>query len=613
MFGELPFLQHLGRLPLEILMKSVILLAWVLLLVFFWKKKTASAALFLIITIGALSVIVESLPLARVYSLRPVFDRSAYLAIAKSISVGNPFYNDYAFKDIPAALPYVFPLILTVIHWITKISIFVLYQYSPLMPCIFMPLIFYWIWNKNQEDRWESILVVFVVMFLTSDLDMFISSFKATVWTDWILGKATHTLAIMSILPLYYLVSRKKFLESVIFGGLLLGFMVYAFLEAAGFVMAILLIYPFVSYFANKDNLLKNLSKVILIIIFAVILSSPYWLRPMVLYGYSTQEVPGNENPTQNYYIPGARWSTVIDPFESTFMMGGIFYLGLIGIWIMLNRRKRLDIFIISSIIGLYLLKFIFIFSHEVFHFAPKAGEIPAYIRLFMGISSAVALSRIFDIILNNRKRISEILNHQYVLSILPDRINSIMQNTIKDKWRLVLIAFIFFTPILPPIYRFPSVMDYKWNMAREPVPLVYKKLSEWIERSTKKDAVFVCSDSTADWVISLTGRKVLLPSRNKNPFVNYLERQGARDRLFTSRNLSEIEEILKKFEISYLVVDDDIIARYPGLSLTRLTDNFGFQIVFKFFADVQPTASYMPAWVKKEVSSKQIIVLSKK
>ncbi len=88
-----------------------------------------------------------------------------------------------------------------------------------------------------------------------------------------------------------------------------------------------------------------------------------------------------------------------------------------------------------------------------------------------------------------------------------------------------------------------------------------------WIKNNTKINDVILCYGNESEFPVMATGRKMIVTTDYySNPYVNYIQRKKDNDLLLNSNNKIITEELLKKYEVKYLLVNTSSAVQYSYL-----------------------------------------------
>ena len=564
-----------------------------LLIIFCWfyflnrQAKTGKASLGLagVLLIGFICVVFEMLPLKVGYSLPCIgCDRSVYVAQAASYAIGNPFGEDFAYQGIPSIYSPVYPYLVAMVHWVTGFDVIRIYDYGAALTLVILGLVLFYFGcptdaaspPDHEEKRWVGLLMAFLFLYMSTTPVRWQDHYES-FWNTLILLKPGHIMSFFFLPILYFFMAGRFRWLYLISGGLALGVMVPTFIITAIFVICGLALYPVLIYFFYRSDFKQEILKVISVC-FIGLLSSIWWWWPIfVTYGVSM----GGEG------VPAVHRTgikVVFDPFEATFFMQPLFWLGIIGIVIMLNRRRKGDLLILGLITAMYLGKLIYPFSWVILGFAPQAWECSMfYLRPAMAMSAAVGLYALASYASKNHNRIKQFLTSQptfaylrqtWVKRIIPSHFFT------WDKKASVIACFLLvLTPYASPIWHVTNFNPW-WGDRGHPLPEKVTDFVGWIKDNTPYNAVFLADGDTSMLIATYSGRKLMKDKDGRNALVNFVQRKSDAGIIYESEDLSEVFRKLKKYNVSYIVFTNKVIEEYPRAKINK----FGQKIIEKVY-----------------------------
>ena len=566
---------------------AVMVLFWIACLVTAYKRGNPKIALGGVIITGIIAVLLVMVPLKRLYGLTVVgSDGFTYLAHAMSIAVGNPVLEDFALSGVPTAFSPVFPAILAFCHWVTGISVSSLYNYAPLIMVILLPLSLY-LYSKTLEEKvnyvWLAVLMSFCVLFITQDPRLYFLNTDG-FWDVLMLYKPGHALAFICQPLLYYFLARKFHSRRMLFlnlivCGVILALIISIFLPLGGFVIAGLMLYPLLIYFLKREGVMTAVRNVFIVTVLGFLFSSWYWLRALI---YSNFDMSFHFGAPFKY-LPMA--STVFDPFEATFFMMPLFWLGVIGVVALLHQRKPAGLLLVSYIFAMYIAKIVAPFTWVLFDFAPQAWEVSLFgIRTGMAMAAGVGLFSIAKFLTSHHEAIMESIRRFSLYPALrlvsrPFRRLAVGPHQAHlAVWVCLLLLVL--TPYMTPVWYFPP-NNIRVQAALEPIPEEIESYALWIRQNTQHDSIFLCDGDTSEWVGATTGRKMMVDRTGQSYFGNFPVRKNDATAIYNSDSIEEIIPILRQYNVSYVMITQDTLVEYPGIALAKFYNESYFDVVY--------------------------------
>jgi hypothetical protein len=566
---------------------AALVLIWISCLAVAYRKGEPRFVLFGVVVTGVMAVLLVMIPLKRFYGLSVIgADGFSYLAHAMSIAEGNPVLDDFALSGVPTAYSPVFPALIAFAHWVTDVSVSTLYNYAPLIMVVLIPLSLC-AYGKALGDKsnylWLGGLMAFCFMFLAQDPRLYFANTDG-FWDVLMLYKPGHVLAFVCQPLLYYFLTRKPHSRKMLFlnftvCGVVLALTISVYIPLAAFVIAGLVLFPILTYFLRKEEALMAVRNVLIVILLGFLFSSWYWLRALIFSGFDM---------SLQYDAPLkflASSSTVFDPFEATFFMTPLFWLGLVGIVTLLHQRKAAGLLLVSYIFAMYTAKIIAPFTWVLLDLAPQAWEVSLFgIRTGMAMAAGVGLFSIakflashHDTIVDGVRRLS-----LYPALRLPGRplraLAAGSHQTPLAAWACLLLLVL--TPYMTPVWYFPS-NNIRVQAALEPIPAEIQTYAQWIRDNTEHDAVFLCDGDTSEWVGATTGRKMMVDRKGRSLLGNFAVRKEDATTVYNSDSIEEITPILKQYDVSYVMITQDTLEEYPDIAPAKFYDESHFDVAY--------------------------------
>lgn len=561
--------------PYVVLGKILIIIIWFYCLNRFAKNKKIFLLLFGVLAIGALSIIFEILPLKVGYSLPCAgCDRAAYVGLAQTYAAGNPFGEDFAYKGVPGIYSPIYPYLVAATHWITGWDVVRIYDYGATLALVGLGILLFFLGCPRdstneptyEEKMYVGLLMAFSVLYLSTDPVRWQDHYEA-FWNTLVLLKPSHLISFFFIPLLYYFISKPLRWKYIIFAGLCLGAMIPTFIVTAVFIICGLVMYMIMTLFFKRNDFKNEFFKICIVCLIGFIFSSWWWWPIFVTHGFllsSGSELQGG--------VPGIWWGdakVVFDPFEATFFMQPLFWFGVVGIVVMLNRRRTGDLLILGLIAAMYLGKFIYPITWVLFKFAPQAWECSMFfLRPAMAMSAAIGLYALSNNIVKNSDRIKEFfssqpvfcyLNQTWVKRIIPTHFFSW-----DKKASVIACCLLILTPYATPIWHNPYLNGW-WGDRGRPIEEETVDFVDWIKNNTPYNSVFLADGDTAMMISTFTGRKLAIDRDGLNPFINFTQRKHDAGVIYESVNILERVKKLKRYNVSYIVLTDKVIESYPN------------------------------------------------
>ena len=564
--------------------KILLILGWVYFLYKTARTGRPKWALLGVLYIGAISVIVEMLPLEVGYSLPCAgCDRAAYVGQTMTYAVGNPFGEDFAYQGIPAIYSPIYPYIVAIVHWITGFDVIRIYDYGAAIAVIILALLFYYFGCPrdpiNSPDKkeipWIGVLMAFFFIYM-STIPVGWIGHSGGFW-NLILYKPTHTLSFFFLPILYFYMSKRFEWYYVLAAGIALGAMVPTFIVTTVFISCGLTVYCMLVFLFDRLNFIKEMFKTLLVGLIGLLFSIWWWWPIFITHGFSV------EGTSMEGSVPAIFWPTaevVFDPFEATFFMLPLFWLGIIGIIVMFNRRRRGDLLILGLISAMYLGKFIYPFSWVLFGFAPQAYECSMYcLKPAMAMAASIGIYAVVEYIVKNYEKTKEFLLNQRVFGFINIKIKKVAPSLYSLTWdkKGVVIAccLLILTPYASPVW-------YISGQSGHPLSGDIVDYSNWIKENTSYNAVFLTDGTTSMTISTYTGRKLMRDLDGRSAIVNFHQRLNDANTIFTSQvRGKETKLLLDKYNVAYIMITEDTKQEYPAINLDRFHDDELFTVVY--------------------------------
>ena len=563
--------------------KFLLILGWLYFLYKTARTGRPKWALLGVLYIGALSIIIEKLPLEVGYGLPCVgCDMAAYVGQAMTYAVGNPFGEDFAYQGIPAMYSPIYPYIVAVVHWITGFNVIRIYDYGAVIAFIILALLFFYFGCPrdpvNSPDKreipWVGILMAFFFIYMSTIPVRWIGH-SPGFW-PLILYKPTHTLSFFFLPILYFYMSKRFKWYYVLIAGIALGAMVPTFIVTAVFISCGLAVYCMLVFLFDRMNFIKEMFKTLLVGLIGLLCSIWWWWPIFITHGFSV------EGTGMGGSVPAIFWSdakVVFDPFEATFFMLPLFWLGIIGIIVMFNRRRRGDFLILGLIVAMYLGKFIYPFSWVLFNFAPQAYECSMFfLKPAMAMAASVGIYAIVEYIVKNYEKIKEFLLNQPVFDFLSIKIKKIAPSLSRLTWDKMGAVIACCLLILTP---YASSVWYISGQSGHPLPEDIVDYSDWIKKNTPYNAVFLTDGTSSMTISTYTGRKLMRDLDGRSAIVDFQQRLKDANTIFTSQDDNATRLLIDKYNIGYIMITGDTRQEYPNINLDRFYDDEFFTVVY--------------------------------
>lgn len=566
--------------------KILLIIGWLCFLYKTARTGRPKWALLGVLYIGAISVIFEMLPLEVGYSLPCAgCDRAAYVGQAMTYAVGNPFGEDFAYQGIQTMYSPIYPYIVAIVHWITGFDVIRIYDYGAAIAVVILALLFYYFGcprdpinsPDKKEIQWVGALMAFFFLYMSTTPVRWQDHYAA-FWNTLILLKPGHVLSFFFLPILYYFMSKRFKWYYMLVAGIALGAMVPTFIVTAVFITCGLFVYLVLVYLFDKINFTKEIIKTFSVGVIGMIFSIWYWL-PIFTRGFKIggSEMQGSVPTT---YLGDAL--VVFDPFEATFFMLPLFWLGIIGMIVMLNRRRKGDLLILGLIIAMCLGKFIYPFSWVLFNFAPQAWECSMFfLKPAMAMAASIGVYTIVGYILRNYEKIKGfILNQSFfefaskVVKIVPSHMTWNRDGTV------IACCLLMLTPYATPVWHNPFFNDW-WGDRGVPLPEDVVEYSDWIKENTPYNAVFLTDGDTSTTISTYTGRKLMRDRDGRSAIVDFQQKLKDANTIFTSQDDDEIKLLIDKYNIRYIMITGDTLREYPDIRSDTFYNNRHFIVVY--------------------------------
>ncbi|MBI2027318.1 MAG: hypothetical protein HYS98_05900 [Deltaproteobacteria bacterium] len=540
--------------------RFILLSLWVGLLYLVLKKDSSFVLLVATILVGSVSIVFDMGLLNSGYALWPdgSGDRFPYIALAKTLAVGNPFGEDALYKNVPTMLSPLYAYVIGQIHRLTNCNLFRLYDFSSLLWTFFLPLSFYFFYTKTSLDKndknfkWEAILMAFFALYLSSDIQD-LRFFREDFWNLLVLFKPSHSLSFICIPILYYTLSKSLSVTNVLMGSIVLSLMLVSWFVTGVFVVGGLVFYLLFLLWLKRKDFVKTSVQVIGITLGGGVLSAWYWVPFFIFKDLHSQ--------TGTTILNYTKYDNVLfDPFESTFFMVPLFWLGGVGLWMLARRRNRWDLLVLGMIASLYGGKFIvYPLTRSVFGFGPQAFECSVFfIRFMMGVAAG---SGIYALV-------------QYFKGSFRFSFSRLKFLNFQKQSTWVVMILLALTPYFVIFWQVP-VLNSKWYIGLSEISPHQQKLGNWIEHNTKPDSVILTDGQTALWLAAMTGRKLLIDAKGIYNFnIDFSQRKKFVQEILEAQFFSvSLQQKMHEYQLTHIIITHQLKKQFPGLYLDKLLE----------------------------------------
>ncbi len=504
-----------------------------------------------------ISIVFEILPTNVGYSLPcEACDQVAYVALAQSIAVGNPIGEHFAYKGIPSQKSFIYPAFVAFLHWITKFDVIKIYGYGAAFGLILILFSYYFFGSpsddnkqqNNEERKWEGFFMAFCFLYLTTKpMAYFISpniSNYSTFWNTLILLKPGHLISYAFIPISIHFLAQKTNVKNITIAGLSLGMMINFYILTSAFFICSFFIYTMVSLIFYKKEIYKKLLKFVMVLVVAAITSLGYWL-PILKQGFTAYY---NETlfPTK-FNLPVIK---ILDPFENTFFSFPLFWFGVIGIIVMLIKRRKGDLLILTYVGTIFMGKYVYGISFHLFGFAPYAIKLQYfYLDTAMAIPAGIGLYSLAKFIVNKSNQIKKYINKLFKKN--GEKLTKYLY--LRNKASVAALLLFLLTPYVTPIWHFTPYNNWA-QMGQKPLGPDFVDFMNWIKNKTQYDSIILADNVISLDISAYTGRK-LMKQDKRIQLVDYYKRlESARIIYDCNSSEKEVKNILKKYNISYVI-----------------------------------------------------------
>lgn len=571
--------------------KILLILGW---LYFLYKTaRTGSVRWVLLGTlyIGAISIGFEMLTSKVGYSL-PCngCDRAAYVGQAMTYAVGNPFGEDFAYQGIHSMYSPIYPYLVAMVHWITGFNVIKIYDIGSVIFVDVLILLFFYFGcprdsvnsPNKKEIEWVGVLMGFFVLYLSTDpVKVAAANSYEAFWNTFILLKPGHIISFFFIPIIYLYLSKPLKWYNILIAGFAFGGMVMSFIVTAVFILCGFIVYLTLVYLFNKIDFKKETLKILLVVITGIISSIWYWL-PIFADGFN---IGGNDvgGSIPTTYLASS--SVVFDPLEATFFMLPLFWLGIIGIIVMLNRQRKGDLLILGLVLAMYLGKFIYPISWKLFNFAPQAFESSVFfLRPAMAMAASIGVYAIIEYFLKNYEKIKEFILMQPSFAIISKTINKGIYSrwTLNKEGMVFACCLLILTPYATPVWHSSDLNNW-WGGNLPPLSEKILDYSKWIKENTQYNTVFLTDGITSLRISTYTGRKLMKDRQGLNAIVNFSQRSNDAKTIFNSQIMNnETAALLQRYNIAYIMLTNDTKVEYPNINLDKFNNSDFFIKVYQ-------------------------------
>ena len=505
-------------------------------------------------------------PLARPYALFPRTDRMFNVAMASTASTGHSPFESYqvGFGDHE---PF-WRLIMQILSFGRPEN--VLHIYLILTPAVLAVLavsLYFGLRSGENDDsesglldkKWEVACIVYAVLLLNSSPHEKFGVFES-FWSMTFLLKPNHTLGFV-LLPWWVRSFTSERNTSFWVGLLLLATLSWMFLLHWSYVMLGLAVYPFLARrLGHRPNWRHSWVAGGLSSIAAI----PYVL---FLYRYFPAD---NTTVGRHVWDTSAYFEGYLNVFAVSYEHGPLFFLSVSGIGLMLYRRRRQDVALLSLLAGCVVGWLVFLIGFWMRR-TIQPEEFYFYTRFLLSVAAGSGLF----LVVRESSRIA---------AWLGGRIASIPQGLC-----LVLLVTL---PFSFPYWWNPVSMDRYYSRSLSPIPTEVRRLTTWVRAYTDRNDVFLASPELANWITALSGRRVLLTGDHRPPN-DYERRAELTRRVLTSDEPGPYREAHEDYLVTHLALDEDYsasfdteLSRIASLPWLKLVYQEGTLYVFAFMLD---------------------------
>ncbi len=434
-------------------------------------------------------------------------DTIIHMAMIRGIYLGrNPFLDQH-YNLPPNWYSFLYHSLIALLARLTHVSIWDLMIWTPLVFAVLMVFA----WYKLGEELNEKIggLLLGSLSFLALKSQLF-----------------PNPKALLPIfLPFFYLIviryQKTNRQRHVISAGALLAAMLWTHYNATFSLIGALGLYAFLKSRQDKNYLL--------IVLIGGMLFLPFVLNIML------HVEPGatmSVEDVRHYW----EWDDIWNRLRSIIPAYWLLPLWILGLWVMYRRKNRFDEFILTIILGIWMMRII-----------------PEYLSYF-GIK---VFSTRFVIPLHYTYLIVYFFGLNYLVS--------------KSSLKRILVYSV---TLMLVVYGSLSFVEYNYNcfsakytyLNFEDIGGNYTKgllkVSEWIHKNTERDDYLIGHPYTLEWIAGFTGRPVVAVTYGHgNPFLNMKQRREDIKEFFTNPN--KRAEIIKKYGIKYVILGPFIKKEY--------------------------------------------------
>ena len=349
----------------------------------------------------------------------------------------------------------------------------------------------------------------------------------------------------------------------------------------AVFISCGLVVYWILVFLFDRGIFIKETFKTLLVGIIGMIFSIWWWWPIFITHGFTM----GGGSEMQGL-VPTACLGDVLvvfDLFEATFFMLPLFLLGIIGMIVMLNRRRRGDLLILGLIVAMYLGKFIYPFSWVLFNFAPQAWECSMFfLKPAMAMAASVGVYAIVEYIFKNYEKIKEFILNQSVFGFASEVFKKIVPSrwTWNREGAVIACCLLILTPYATPVWHNPFFNNW-WGDRGVPLSEDMVEYRDWIKENTPYNAVFLTDGNTSLKISTYTGRKLMRDRDGRSAIVDFQQRLKDANTIFTSLDDNTTSSLIDKYNIGYIMITEDTMQEYPDINLDKFYNNKLFTVVY--------------------------------
>ncbi len=499
-----------------------------------WRRGRPGWLLLGVVAANAWPWFVTNYPLQRLYALGPSHDRIGNLGLCQVVAAGNNPLNTTQVEQLHFE-PF-WGMLVALVSGFDPDRVLTLYPYFSLVMVVAFPLALFFGLKPDREGQgfspWERALMAGFATLLSSSALDFIGTYRVP-WAKMFLLKPNHALGLV-LFPLFLAVfARIRSWRGRLAAGLLLHLLGWVFVLHMAYVCVGLLCFAGLSLGARRAEGASDMRDALIVIGINVLVVSPYLI--MLLWGYPFLVRSGS------YALPVFS----LHLLEPTLRVGGIFWLGLWGLWTLHRRRDRTSRVFVGQVLGGYLV-WVGYLGLGALGLARERDEIYFWVRVLTAACAAVGA---WDLTMRAAGWLG--------CEAWPPA---------RRAGAVALLAL----PFALPSWWDPARMDAYFPGSLPPLPESLLSAGEFLRHHSEPEAVLAGDPHLTRYAAALAGRRGLVVA-GMNATRDWRQRVVLQGELLGSERPRTVSQQAARYGVRYLLVGPALLARHPPLTLRDL------------------------------------------